>query len=329
MNRSASRREAVHGVLWLDKPSAISSNDALMVARRSLNAQKAGHGGTLDPMATGLLPLAFGEATKFLDDLLQADKTYQAVMRLGQTTNTGDAQGETIATSVVPDQQQASPILAELIKRFTGKQQQVPPMVSALKHQGQPLYKLARAGIEIERSPRDITVHYLRLIDLPGVQWPNVAFEAHVSKGTYIRTLAQDLGAGLGCGAHLIALRRTAVGSCKSASIGLEQLKTLAAQSIEQARTLLLPVDELVLSLPKIDVPDDLVQRLKYGQRLGAQDLQRLDGLPESGLVRLYGQQQFFGTGCLLDQRLSVQRLVHQTTITPFSSSLKTQVATP
>ena len=196
----------VDGVLLLDKPLHLSSNDALQKARRFFSAAKAGHTGTLDPLATGLLPVCFGEATKFSADLLDADKAYVADVRLGQTTATGDAEGEVLQTRPV---QVSAEQLAAVLPRFTGVIAQVPPMYSALKRDGKPLYELARQGLEVEREAREVTILSLAASDFDGIN-----FRLHVdcSKGTYIRTLAEDIGETLGCGAHLTGLRRTRVG---------------------------------------------------------------------------------------------------------------------
>jgi tRNA pseudouridine55 synthase len=192
-------RVPVHGVLLLDKPVGLSSNDALIKAKRLLNAEKAGHTGTLDPFATGLLPLCFGEATKFAQDLLDADKTYETIVHLGVTTSTGDTEGEVIATrpvDVIPEQIDAA------LAQFRGPIEQVPPMHSALKRDGKPLYEYARAGITLEREARRVTIHELTLLSW---QSPYLRLSVTCSKGTYIRVLGEDIGAALGCGAHLNA----------------------------------------------------------------------------------------------------------------------------
>jgi tRNA pseudouridine55 synthase len=196
-------RVPVHGVLLLDKPVGLSSNDALIRAKRMLNAPKAGHTGTLDPFATGLLPLCFGEATKFSQDLLEADKTYEALVHLGVRTDTGDTEGQVISERAV--EVSVAQIEAALAQ-FRGPISQVPPMHSALKRDGKPLYEYARAGITLEREARNVIIHKLELLDY---QAP-VAYPCHLQQGTYIRVLGEDIGEALGCGAHLNALRRTA-----------------------------------------------------------------------------------------------------------------------
>lgn len=213
----------MHGVLLLDKPAGWSSNDALVKAKRLLNAMKAGHTGTLDPFATGLLPLCFGEATKFSQDLLEADKTYEAVVHLGIITSTGDTEGDVISTKAVdvtPGQIEAT------LAKFRGPISQIPPMHSALKRDGKPLYEYARAGITLERQARQVTIHDLMLLSYDA---PYLRIRVACSKGTYIRVLGEDIGAELGCGAHLQQLRRTGVGELTlDNGITLDQFTALA-----------------------------------------------------------------------------------------------------
>lgn len=256
-------REFLNGVLLLNKPVGLTSNTALQKAKRLLNAQKAGHTGTLDPFADGLLPLCYGEATKFSHYLLDADKTYHAVMQLGVTTTTGDPEGEILNTRAVNVSRDE--VLAAL-SRFLGEIEQIPPMHSALKHQGRPLYEYARAGIEIERPPRRVTIHTLELIECA---LPQVSFRVRCSAGTYIRTLAQDIGEVLGCGAHLTALTRTASGL-----FGLTDAHTLAhleALSPDERRLLLLPSDCLVQHLPEIELEEAACRALCQGRQVDSQ----------------------------------------------------------
>ncbi len=243
-------RQPIDGVLLLNKPVGITSNAALQKAKWLLNAKKAGHTGTLDPFADGLLPLCFGEATKFSAYLLDADKHYRAVQQLGVTTTTGDPEGEILATR---DITVSCPDISAVLPRFRGEIEQIPPMHSALKHQGRPLYEYARAGIEIDRPPRKVTIRSLDMIECAP---PRVVLDVQCSAGTYIRTLAQDIGAALGCGAHLTALTRTAVAGFK-----LEQAHTLAeleTLDASQRQALLMPADCLVAHLPAVhlDAPD-------------------------------------------------------------------------
>ena len=272
-------RQVVDGVLLLDKPLGLTSNSALQKARRLYNAAKAGHTGTLDPLATGLLPLCFGEATKFAGELLDADKAYAATIRLGVTTDTADAEGRVLNTrpvDVTPQQ------LAAVLLRFNGEIMQVPPMHSALKRDGKPLYEYARQGIELALEPRRVTIHAIRVHDFSGDQ---VSLSVDCSKGTYIRTLAEDIGAALGCGAHLAALRRTRIGR-----LTLEQsvtLPELEAGTAEQRTDLLLPADALLDALPRADLSASDVVRLGHGQAV------RWNGLV--GRWRAYGSGAFLG----------------------------------
>jgi tRNA pseudouridine55 synthase len=281
-----SRGEKVNGVLLLDKPRGISSNLALQRARRLLNAAKAGHTGTLDPMATGLLPLTFGEATKFAADLLDADKSYLATVKLGVTTSSGDADGVVIDTRPV---NVSHAELAAALSHFVGTLEQTPPMHSALKREGRPLYKLARAGVEVERAPREIRIERMNLIEYAG---DSVLIELTCSKGTYVRTLAEDIGQTLGCGAHLTALRRTGVGR-----LTVEQSVALAAleqMPIDARRALLRPVDELLASLARVQLDESYAARFRQGQRLA------LDAEPRGERVRVYADaDQLLGTATI------------------------------
>ncbi len=291
-NQPKRRRVPIHGVLLLDKPVGLSSNDALIKAKRLLNAEKAGHTGTLDPFATGLLPLCFGEATKFAQDLLDADKTYEAVVHLGTTTTTGDTEGDVVVTREVNvSREQIETVLAQ----FRGEINQVPPMYSALKRDGKPLYEYARAGITLEREARRVTIHLLELIDY---QMPYLTLRVRCSKGTYIRVLGEDIGAALGCGAHLNALRRIEVGSLRMENcLTLEQL----AEVEESQRTgLLAPVDALLASFPALVLPEELSKRFLQGQRL-ALGKEGVTIPAEEGRVRVYRQADhaLLGTGLI------------------------------
>lgn len=297
-------RVPVHGVLLLDKSAGYSSNDVLIRAKRLLNAQKAGHTGTLDPFATGLLPLCFGEATKFSQDLLEADKTYEAVVHLGITTATGDTEGEVVKTSeVAVTREQIEAVLG----RFRGEITQVPPMHSALKRDGKPLYEYARAGITLEREPRHIIIHALELLSY---QQPYLSLRVSCSKGTYIRVLGEDIGTALGCGAHLKALRRTQVGI-----LSLDQavtLDTLAGTSEMERIRLLSPVDALLTSFPPISLPSLLAKRFLQGQRL-ALGKEGLLFPAYEGRVRVYCQEDglLLGTAQLMEYGvLAPERLI-------------------
>lgn len=254
------RRVPVHGVLLLDKPVGMSSTQSLAKVKWLLNAEKAGHTGTLDPFATGLLPLCFGEATKFAQDLLEADKTYEATVHLGVTTATGDTEGEVIATRPV-DVSRAQ--IEAVLAGFRGPIRQVPPMYSALKRDGKPLYEYAREGVTLEREARDVCIHQLELLDFTA---PELRIRVRCSKGTYIRVLGEDIGHALGCGAHLTALRRTSVGT-----LALQQSLTLDAfGALDEASRVqaLLPVDALLVGLPAVSLSDELSRRFLQGQRL-------------------------------------------------------------
>jgi tRNA pseudouridine55 synthase len=270
-------RRAVHGVLLLDKPVGLSSNDALQKAKRQFNAEKAGHTGTLDPLASGLLPLCFGAATKFSQVSLDADKRYTATLHLGVTTTTGDLEGDVIERRVVT----ADPAAIDaVIARFTGALDQVPPMHSALKHKGRALYEYAREGLEVERQSRHVTVHQLTVIE-----WlePTLVLDVLCSKGTYVRTLAEDIGAALGCGAHLWALRRTASGPLEiDAAITLD---ALAALSDAERDAHLMPPDALLADWPEHRLPAHEAARFLTG-------LRRRVNAPDSPRIRVYGPEQ-------------------------------------
>jgi tRNA pseudouridine55 synthase len=293
-------RRKVDGILLLDKSAGITSNTALQKARRLFNAAKAGHTGTLDPMATGLLPLCLGEATKFAGELLTADKCYAATVRLGVRTDTADAEGRVLEIRpVAVSREQVESTLA----RFRGGIQQVPPMHSALKRDGKPLYEYARQGIEIERMPRAVTIHALDMIAFSG---DGMDFNVACSKGTYVRTLAQDIGDVLGCGGHLTALRRTRIGD-----LGLETaitLDALEALSPQDRDAMLLPADALLLALPRLDLDEDATRRFRQGQvvRTGQEHE------PFTGRLRAYAADGgFLGLGrAETDGRVTPLRLL-------------------
>lgn len=293
-------RELVDGVLFLDKPVGLSSNDALIKAKRVLNAKKAGHTGTLDPFATGLLPLCFGEATKFSQDLLEADKTYEAVVHLGVTTTTGDTEGEVLQTRAVDVDEAA---IEAALARFRGPILQVPPMYSALKRDGKALYEYAREGITLEREARPVTIHLLEML---GYEAPALRIRVTCSKGTYVRVLGEDIGAALGCGAHLTALRRIAVGALgEQAMVSLDALL-----ATEEPRTLLHPVDALLSTFARIDLTPELAKRFLQGQRL-ALGKETVTLPAETGRVRVYEGERLLGTGQLQEYAiLAPERLI-------------------
>ncbi len=297
----------IDGVLLLDKPAGISSNDALIQAKRYFNARKAGHTGTLDPFATGLLPLCFGEATKFSQDLLNADKTYQTVVQLGVSTDTGDTEGTVISEARVPVLTDGA--VEQVLERFRGSIQQVPPMYSALKRGGKPLYEYARQGMELEREAREVVIHKLEL-----VEWrpPYLTLSVTCSKGTYIRVLGEDIGKAIGCGAHLRMLRRTQVGALTLAqSVGLPVLQeTSDAPQMDKNRHLK-PIDWLLSDSPSLTLSDGLSGRYRHGQRLSI--IKENIPVPGGeGRYRIYDPSgTFLGTAQLrADGILAPERLV-------------------
>ncbi|MEW6021536.1 MAG: tRNA pseudouridine(55) synthase TruB [Pseudomonadota bacterium] len=293
-------RDLVDGVLLLDKPVGLSSNDALIRAKRVMNAKKAGHTGTLDPFATGLLPLCFGEATKFSQDLLEADKTYEATVHLGIKTDTGDTEGEAIET--LPVDVTIEQIEAALV-RFRGPILQVPPMYSALKRDGKALYEYAREGIVLEREARPVTIHALELI---AYEAPMLRIRVTCSKGTYVRVLGEDIGAALGTGAHLNALRRIQVGA-----LTLDGMITLEAlQAHADPRSLLAPVDALLSTFPAVELTPELAKRFLNGQRL-ALGKEAVTVPSEQGRVRVYHEGKLLGTANLQEWSiLAPERLI-------------------
>ena len=286
----------IDGVLLFNKPLHLSSNTALQKVRRLFQAEKAGHTGTLDPLATGLLPICFGESTKFSTGLLNADKAYRAFVKLGQTTTTGDAEGEVVRSCEVNVDEQHVRLV---IDRFIGEICQIPQMYSALKHQGKPLYEYIRNGETIERAGRNVIVHDIVLEHFTGDE---MNISVRCSKGTYIRTLAEDIGNALGCGAHLRGLHRTAIGEFSIVNaLSMEQLEAMTSEERDAS---LLSVDCMLLDLPKIELDAVQVTRMAQGQRLG------LDTSLADGKVRLYGAGKFIGVGDLLGRRLAPDRLL-------------------
>lgn len=277
-------RRKINGVLLLDKPPMISSNAALQAAKRLFCASKAGHTGTLDPIATGLLPICFGEATKFAAALLEADKTYQAVIKLGQTTTTGDSEGEIVSSR----EAKASPAqIEQALQRFVGKIRQTPPMHSAIKHAGKPLYSYIRKGLEVARQSREVTIHSLRLDDF---RQDELSVTITCSKGTYIRVLAEEIGSILECGAHLKALRREAIGDLVlSDAYTLRQLEALAPERRDQC---LRPVDSLLQKFPEVLLDVESSRCLLQGREV------RNAMVAMAGKVRLYdARRRFLGIG--------------------------------
>ena len=286
----------------MDKPAGISSNDVVQQAKRLFGAQKVGHTGSLDPLATGVLPLCFGEATKFSQYLLDANKTYWTRIRLGVSTETGDADGEVIAqvdaTAITQTQ------VSDALETFVGEIEQIPSMYSALKHQGQPLYKLARQGIEVERAPRTVTIYSAELLQFAEAY---IELRVHCSKGTYIRSLAEDLGAALGCGGHVSALRRLASGPYAEAQVvTLEQVSEIGDP--QEMDALLLPVASAVGSWPSVRLHEDTAHYVRQGQPV------QVAHAPTDGWVQIFEsaeEDRFLGVGeVLTDGRIAPRRLV-------------------
>lgn len=293
-------KRAVDGVLLLDKPLGYSSNQALQQVKRLYQAAKAGHTGSLDPLATGLLPICLGEATKFSHFLLDADKSYRALVQLGSTTTTGDVEGEELSRSdvnVTAEQLQAA------LQRFVGDIEQVPPMYSALKHQGKALYEYARDGVDVARSARQVKIFSIGLISFD-MQSQRFEMDVVCSKGTYIRTLAEDIGHALGCGAHLAGLRRLSTAHFRlEHAYTLEQLEEL---TMEQRDDLLLGPDAAVADLPRVELDADSVFYLLRGQSVWK------SGMKIAGLFRVYTEDdRFLGLGELdRDGKIAPKRLL-------------------
>jgi len=308
MNRPGIKRRPVHGILVLDKPLGISSNGALQRVKNLFCAKKAGHTGSLDPLASGVLPLCFGEATKFSQFLLDADKRYSTVIRLGQTTATGDAEGEVLEHRPVPELSEAT--LEEVLAQFRGKIDQIPSMYSALKVNGQPLYKLARQGIEIERKSRTVEILELTLREFTA---DSLTLDIHCTKGTYVRTLAEDIGKVLGCGAHVTELRRTASGPFELAeSVTIEKLEEmLEADGMASLDERLLSPAAAVPDWPSVELTEISASYLKQGQPV------QIAKAPTTGWVRIFSEspssdaEAFIGVGEIMeDGRIAPRRLV-------------------
>ncbi len=291
----------IDGVVLLDKPVGLSSNAALQKVRRALNAHKAGHTGTLDPLASGLLPLCFGDATKFSADLLHAEKEYETTIRFGVKTTTGDAEGEVVSEREPTFDYQT---FSEVLEKFRGEIEQVPPMYSALKKDGVPLYKLARKGEEIERKPRKVVISTLDVLDFNP---PEATLVVRCSKGTYIRVLGEDIGEALGCGAHLKSLRRTAVGDLRiSESVTLADFE---AMSEEERLKVLLPPDRLLSTLVRIDLDEAQTERFSHGGKVsvdesGPEEKVRVYGIRPNGERFLMGVGRLESNQELIPERL-------------------------
>lgn len=298
-------KRTINGILLLDKPYGISSNKAVQIVKRVFSAIKCGHTGTLDPMATGLLPLCLGEATKFSSVLLGANKAYQATLRLGFLSTTGDAEGE--ITQLVP--QAGNPTLPQceqVLQRFIGKIMQVPPMYSALKHQGKPLYVYARNGKNIERPAREIVIHDIQIKSLIGNE---LQLSIHCGTGTYIRTLAEDIGSALGCGgAYLTQLRRTAIDRFDLSQT--QTLSALEAMNADEPDACLLPIDYLLQEFPAVILDEQTALHIVQGKIVASPS--DISHMLEGNSVRLYDhQQQFLGLGEIIsEQKIAAKRML-------------------
>lgn len=294
----------IHGILLLDKPIGITSNAALQLVKSLYAAQKAGHTGSLDPLASGMLPICFGEATKFAQFLLESNKSYQVTAKLGITTKSGDAEGEVLAQ--LPINNVTLQQIEQTLKKFQGEIDQIPSMYSAIKHQGQPLYKLARQGITVERQPRRITIYVLKLL-----AWQNdeLKLEIHCSKGTYVRTLIEDIGKDLSCGAHVIALRRLTVEPYQTTQlINMTTLEQFAVdKNLTALDTLLLPIESMLATWQEVKLSEATAFYLYQGQAVFA---------PHSTttkLVKLINKNgKFLGVGEILaDGRIAPLKLIN------------------
>lgn len=318
MSRPRRRGRDVHGVLLLDKPIGLSSNDALQKVKRLFTANRAGHTGALDPLATGMLPICLGEATKFSQYLLDSDKRYRVIAKLGQRTDTSDAEGAVISERPVTFTEQQ---LLEALDGFRGESQQVPSMYSALKYQGRKLYEYAREGIEVPREARSITVYDLQLIRWEGDE---LELEIHCSKGTYIRTITDDLGELLGCGAHVAYLRRLQVATYPVTSmVTLEQLSALSEEAYASGKTpadlldpLLMPMDSPAAAYPEVNLLSSVAAYFRQGQPVQA------GHVPATGLVRVTegDTRKFIGMAEIAgDGRVAPRRLVVEYSDAPFA----------
>ena len=303
MSKPRKRGRDIHGVFLLDKPQGMSSNDIMQKVKRIFQANKAGHTGALDPLATGMLPICLGEATKFSQFLLDADKRYLVTAKLGERTDTSDAEGQIVETR---DVKVKTPEILTALEQFRGDILQVPTMFSALKHNGKPLYEYARQGITVEREARPITIFELNFIEYNA---PYLTLEVHCSKGAYIRTLVDDLGEALGCGAHVTMLRRTAVADYPTEKmLDWNALQALAeSQDLSLLDALLLPIDTAVAKLPTLTLDESQTQGIGFGQRIKFDNPNSLQGQ-----VRLFSHENRFLGVAVIDENnvIRPQRLV-------------------
>jgi len=308
MGRRNKKGRNITGIVIIDKPTGRSSNHVLQQVKRLFDAKKAGHTGALDPLATGVLPICLGEATKVSSYLLDADKAYHVTCKLGVVTDSGDSDGEIISSSEIPTFHEQT--ILDLLPKFLGEQDQVPPMFSALKYQGQPLYKLARQGIEVERKSRRITIYDIQLLS---ITTDSFTLAVRCSKGTYIRTLVEDISHDLGCGGHVSMLRRVAAaGYDLKQAISIEQLEVVAEKGISALDELLLPTEDALSDWPQVHATEEMVTALRYGQAIDVEQVF------ESEKVRLFGpNSEFIGLGEMTEdgvvspKRVFVDHLAH------------------
>ena len=301
--RHNNRGRNVNGILILDKPLGITSNKALQEVKNLLFARKAGHTGSLDPLASGLLAICFGEATKMANFIVESEKHYRVTGQLGSTTTTGDTEGEILDETPIPTFDK--PQLESILAKFTGEIMQIPPMYSALKHNGEPLYKLARQGIEIEREPRPISIYSLKLVNFTET---TITLDVICSKGTYIRTLIEDIGKELACGAHTIELRRTSVGPfTEQDMVSMATLVDAEQHDREALNNYVKPVETALIDLPEVKLSPDAAYYLRQGQAV------TVPHAPTSGMVRLFAEEtNFIGIGQILDDgRVTPKRLLN------------------
>ena len=300
-NRRSPRRD-VRGILLLDKPVGMSSNAALQQVKRTYQARKAGHSGSLDPLASGMLPITLGEATKMAGFVLEADKQYWTRIKLGVTTTTGDAEGEPVTTRPVGGLDAAH--LRMVLNDFTGQIQQIPPMHSAIKRNGQPLYKLAHKGLEVERQPRRVVINHIHLLSHCGDE---LELEISCSKGTYIRTLAEDIGSRLGCGGHVASLRRLSIGPYQSHQMVTLESLAAAGEAHSALDAFLLPMESALLHWPSVSLSDELAFFIRRGQPVV------VSKAPKGDMVKLYSaRDRFLGIGRVMeDGRIAPRRLVN------------------
>ena len=302
MARRKPKGRRVDGVLLLNKPVGLSSNHALQRVKHLFFAAKAGHTGSLDPLATGMLPICFGEATKISAFLLEADKRYSLSCQLGVTTTTGDAEGEIVQTTDATQISLAD--IEKVSKQFIGEISQIPPMYSAVKHEGKRLYQLARQGIEVERKPRTVTIHELQVVSfVDGI----LDLEVFCTKGTYVRTLVEDIGNVLGCGGHVTRLHRTSVGPYEGDMYTIEQLEALASEAGNSGLdATLLPIDSGIASWPDVELEANAAFYMSQGQAV------QVPQAPTEGWVRLYDKDKFMGVGEIQDDGLVAPRRMIQ-----------------